>query len=82
MDFHLDIKEAVEEKLDTQDKIKPEHSLVLFWNLYALNIWILNKWREFLTITISLYLYYKGRQFTYHKIIKTGQNEKLMLILI
>jgi len=38
MDFHLDIKEAVEEKLDIQDKIKPEHSLVLFLGLYALNI--------------------------------------------
>lgn len=82
MDFHLDIKEAVEEKLDIQDKIKPEHSLVLFFGLYALNIWILNKWREFLTITIPLYLYCKGRQFTYHKIIKTGQNGKLVLTLI
>lgn len=61
MDFHLDIKEAVEEKLDIQDKIKPEHSLVLFFGLYALNIWILNKWREFLTIAIPLYLYCKGK---------------------
>lgn len=80
MDFHLDIKEAVEEKLDIQDKIKPEHSLVLFLGLCALNIWILNKWREF--FTIPLYLYCKGRQFTYHKIIKTGQNVKLVLMLI
>lgn len=47
MDFYLDIKGAVEEKLDIQDKIKPEHSLVLLFDFCALNIWIWSNSRNF-----------------------------------